>query len=142
AMKSPEVWEDPILWLALGTVAPSLALDIGMWLFPSQGDSGVMVHPHSFSRMTIPKKGNKKLSLAQRRAKDTEAILNEARKACFPAGTLVSTSSGLKSVEDLTTADQVWAFDHKSLVWRLRPVLQTFTHDYEGPLVTLEAGNE
>jgi hypothetical protein len=61
---------------------------------------------------------------------------------CFPAGTLVSTEAGLKAIEKLTTADRVWAFDFLRLEWRLREILQTFTYDYEGPMVTVELTGE
>jgi serine/threonine protein kinase len=48
----------------------------------------------------------------------------------------------LKAIEALTTADRVWAFDFRRLEWRLSKVLQTFTHDYDGPMVTLDLGGE
>ncbi|MFO0881259.1 MAG: Hint domain-containing protein [Gemmataceae bacterium] len=73
---------------------------------------------------------------------ETEALLKEARKVCFPAGTLVSTEAGLKRIEALTPADKVWAFDHRRVEWDLRKVLQTFIHAHDGPMVTVETGDE
>ncbi|MCZ2342869.1 MAG: hypothetical protein LC104_13930 [Bacteroidales bacterium] len=45
---------------------------------------------------------------------------------CFVAGTLVHTVEGTKPIEEVTTADQVWAFDRQTQQWRLCPVVQTF----------------
>ncbi|MCZ2340642.1 MAG: Hint domain-containing protein [Bacteroidales bacterium] len=42
------------------------------------------------------------------------------------AGTLVHTVEGTKPIEEVTTADQVWAFDRQTQQWRLCPVVQTF----------------
>jgi hypothetical protein len=48
---------------------------------------------------------------------------------CFPAGTPVDLADGSqKAIEDVTTLDQVLAYDHKSLNFTSRQVLETFHH--------------
>jgi RHS repeat-associated protein len=61
---------------------------------------------------------------------------------CFPAGTPVSTSDGLKPIENIGAGDMVWAFDLTSGDWKLRPVLETYAFRHDGDLVTLTVDGE
>jgi hypothetical protein len=51
---------------------------------------------------------------------------------CFPAGTLVATSTGPVAIEAIRIGNDVWAYDLVASQWRLCRVLQTFVHDHEG----------
>jgi RHS repeat-associated protein len=61
---------------------------------------------------------------------------------CFPAGTLVSTEHGHKAIDRLTSEDRVWGFDFMERQWRLCSVLETHETQYDGPLATLQIGEE
>ncbi|MCZ2340645.1 MAG: AHH domain-containing protein [Bacteroidales bacterium] len=56
---------------------------------------------------------------------------------CFVAGTLVHTVEGTKPIEEVTTADQVWAFDRQTQQWRLCRVLRTFENMSAGGMATV-----
>ena len=44
--------------------------------------------------------------------------------SCFPAGTLVATSDGLRPIESIVAGQRVWAFDLITSQWLLRHVLR------------------
>jgi hypothetical protein len=59
------------------------------------------------------------------------------RQFCFPAGTLVATQRGLRPIEEIRETDQVWAFDHWSNRWELRPVTKAYHGPYQGVMVSV-----
>ena len=64
-------------------------------------------------------------------------------KNCFPAGTPVATSDGLRPIESIRAGDQVWAFDHVAGKWVLEDVLANFVHDdYHADLVHVTVGGD
>jgi hypothetical protein len=56
---------------------------------------------------------------------------------CFPADTPVATEFDLKPIQFIQAGDQVWGYDLTNREWVLRPVVQTYEHDYEGNLVAV-----
>ncbi|HLW67257.1 MAG TPA: polymorphic toxin-type HINT domain-containing protein [Gemmataceae bacterium] len=65
-----------------------------------------------------------------------------ARRACFPAGTLVSTADGRKPIEHIESGDRVWAFDFVRSEWRLCSVLETYELRHQGDIVDVQVGEE
>ena len=64
-------------------------------------------------------------------------------KNCFPAGTPVATSDGLRPIESIRAGDQVWAFDHVAGKWVLKDVLANFVHhDYHADLVHVTVADD
>jgi RHS repeat-associated protein len=63
-------------------------------------------------------------------------------RGCFPAGTLVTTEDGLKPIQTLRSSDRVWGYDLTSGVWKLRRVVETYEHDYEGDIISLVVEGE
>lgn len=59
------------------------------------------------------------------------------RGQCFPAGTLVSTPSGMRPIEEVVAGDQVWAYNLVKGEWQPRSVVETYTRDYEEELITI-----
>ncbi|HEY1603621.1 MAG TPA: polymorphic toxin-type HINT domain-containing protein, partial [Pirellulales bacterium] len=70
------------------------------------------------------------------------ASLTSDYSNCFPAGTPVSTADGLRPIETIKAGDMVWAFDLTSASWKLRPVLETYTFEHNGDLVTVTVNGE
>lgn len=64
------------------------------------------------------------------------------KKTCFPAGTPVYTSDGDKPIEDVRAGDWVWSYSLVESQWHLKPVLETFTHDYKGESVFVTVNGE
>jgi hypothetical protein len=69
------------------------------------------------------------------RAEDLDSI---ARSNCFPAGTLVSTRTGLRPIESVGSGDVVWSFDFRTGAWVECVVGVCHSAQYEGQFVTLE----
>jgi RHS repeat-associated protein len=67
---------------------------------------------------------------------------DNAMQSCFPAGTLVSTETGLRPIQEIAVGDQVWAFDHVSEEWKLRGVLKCYESLHQGELVALTVSGE
>jgi hypothetical protein len=65
-----------------------------------------------------------------------------ASKYCFPAGTLVDTSTGRKPIERIEPEERVWGYDLASCTWRACLVLQTFCQNYDGRSVKVGVLNE
>jgi len=63
-------------------------------------------------------------------------------KRCFFAGTLVSTSSGLKAIETLQNQDEVWAFDVTNNQWNLKRVIKLIEDKHEGVAVWIGVAGE
>jgi RHS repeat-associated protein len=61
---------------------------------------------------------------------------------CFPAGTPVHTSGGLKAIEQVTAGDRVWAFDHQQLRWVEREVVEVYQRLHEGTMATVQVKGE
>ena len=61
---------------------------------------------------------------------------------CFPAGTPVYTSDGDKPIEQVQRGDFVWSYDLAEGAWHLRPVLETFIHEFRGNSVLLTVDGE
>lgn len=61
---------------------------------------------------------------------------------CFAAGTPVATESGLKPIQNVEPGERVWAFDTIASRWELRPVVETYSNEYVGLVVTLVVHGE
>jgi RHS repeat-associated protein len=62
------------------------------------------------------------------------------QKSCFPAGTLVHSSVGLKAIEQIAVGDRVWAYDHCQLRWAEREVVEVYQLPHQGTMVTIYVG--
>jgi RHS repeat-associated protein len=62
--------------------------------------------------------------------------------SCFPAGTLVDTTAGLRAIETIETGSEVWAYDLVSSTWRSCRVLKTFATHYEGLMSLISVSDE
>ena len=49
--------------------------------------------------------------------------------ACFPAGTVINTSDGLKAIEDLKVGDKVWSYNEQTGELGLQEILQTMSRE-------------
>jgi hypothetical protein len=58
--------------------------------------------------------------------------------SCFPEGMEVATPNGPRRIETLAVGDKVLSFDEARGVVEESIVLDAFTHDYEGHLLTLD----
>lgn len=63
-------------------------------------------------------------------------------KSCFPAGTPVHTSEGLKAIERVAVGDRVWAYDHKQLCWAEREVVEIYQLLHRGTMATIRVEGE
>ncbi|MDR3638705.1 MAG: RHS repeat-associated core domain-containing protein [Isosphaeraceae bacterium] len=89
---------------------------------------------------------------AKNLANDARAVGNsfmegqEAERAglggCFPADTLVSTSDGLRPIQEIRSGDQVWGYDLAAREWTLRPVLETVEQNFLGEVVDVTVAGE
>jgi hypothetical protein len=61
---------------------------------------------------------------------------------CFPAGTLVDTSTGLQRIETIKAGQEVWAYDLIAGCWRACRVLETFSRLYEGNSTFVKVAGE
>ena len=68
--------------------------------------------------------------------------LAQNEQACFPAGTLVSTETGLRPIESVRKGERVWAFDHAVGEWMLRTVLDCCESICEGQIVAISVAGE
>jgi hypothetical protein len=66
----------------------------------------------------------------------------KAPQSCFPADTPVATQDGLKPIQAIRRSDRVWGYDLTSGEWKLRRVVETYEHDYEGDLMALAVEGE
>ncbi len=62
--------------------------------------------------------------------------------SCFPAGTLVATSDGLRPIESIVAGQRVWAFDLIASQWLLRHVLRAHSRHYEGNAASVTVAGE
>ncbi len=63
-------------------------------------------------------------------------------KMCFPAGTPVHTLGGLKVIEEVVPGDRVWAFDHQTVRWVDREVVEVYQLRHRGTMATLRVEGE
>jgi hypothetical protein len=61
---------------------------------------------------------------------------------CFPAGTLVHTSIGLKAIEEMALGDRVMAYDHRELRWVEREVMEVFQLEHQGAMAAIQVKGE
>jgi hypothetical protein len=71
-----------------------------------------------------------------------ETDLKQEEQACFPAGTLVSTETGLRPIEAIRKGERVWAFDHAVGEWMLRSVLECYESTCQGKIVAISVAKE
>src|SRR5262249_23649914 len=62
--------------------------------------------------------------------------------SCFPAGTPVHTSAGLKPIEQIAVGESVWAYDHQQLRWVEREVVEVYSLLHQGMMATLQVKGE
>lgn len=60
--------------------------------------------------------------------------------ACFVAGTRVAAEKGFEEIQAIKSGELVWSRNPTSGDWELKPVVRTFTHDYQGDIITLKVG--
>jgi RHS repeat-associated protein len=58
---------------------------------------------------------------------------------CFPADTLVATEAGHQPISRIERGMKVWACNTDTGTWSLKPVLNTFSHAYEGDVIAVGA---
>jgi hypothetical protein len=63
-------------------------------------------------------------------------------KSCFPAGTPVHVSGGLKAIEEVAVGERVWSYDHKRLCWAEREVVEVYQLLHQGTMATLKVEGE
>ena len=63
------------------------------------------------------------------------------KKSCFPAGTPVATSEGLRPIETIQSGNLVWAYDLVASNWRLCPVMP-YNLMYKGILIIMTVAGE
>lgn len=63
-------------------------------------------------------------------------------KSCFPAGTSVLTSDGLRPIESVRPDDKVWAHDLVTGAWRLCRVTRPYSLPYKGMSVFITVASE
>ena len=56
-------------------------------------------------------------------------LLKSCVFACFPAGTLIQTQHGTKSIEDIQIGDLVWAYDEDTDTTALQPVVDIMENE-------------
>ena len=61
---------------------------------------------------------------------------------CFLADTLVSTEYGQIPIQTIQKGDRVWACDHVTGEWKLRPVLQFSETEHDGSIVLLTIADD
>jgi len=59
-------------------------------------------------------------------------------KFCSPAGTLVNTTNGKNSIENIKPNDAVVGFDIQNNIPQIQTVQEIYCRDYDGELVTIE----
>jgi hypothetical protein len=79
------------------------------------------------------KKGNRHIEVPRQHSKFDQ---------CFPAGTQVHTSQGLKYIEQIVAGDRVWAYCHRRLEWEEQEVFETYRTQHSGTMVTLQIKGE
>lgn len=60
---------------------------------------------------------------------------------CFPAGTLISTTSGYKNIEEIKKNDEIISYSISDSNAALNKVEEVYERDYEEVLITLELEN-
>lgn len=60
---------------------------------------------------------------------------------CLPPNTLISTSNGLKKVQDITEQDLVYSYNEKTGDTELKPVIETYCREYTGELIEIVTDN-
>jgi RHS repeat-associated protein len=63
-------------------------------------------------------------------------------KSCFPKGTPIHTSVGLKPIEEIVAGHIVMSFDHKQVRWAERPVVEVYELLHQGIMATIEVKGE
>ena len=84
-------------------------------------------------------------AMSKAQADASEGVTGEAESAdlqCFPAGTLVATSEGLRPIETIQAGDSVWSYDVVESQWRRCAVRRTFVRDYEHLAVRITVAGE
>lgn len=60
---------------------------------------------------------------------------------CLVPNTKITTSNGLKNVQDITTDDLVYSFNTNTKNTELKNVIETYERDYNGELVEIKTDN-
>ena len=60
---------------------------------------------------------------------------------CFVAGTLIATENGLVPIERVKAGMRVWSRSSETGAWEIKPVAQTFVHQFSGDLITITIGS-
>ena len=61
---------------------------------------------------------------------------------CFPAGTLISTETGLRPIEEVFRGDRVWAYDVNAARWELDTVTDNLIGDYDAESVVFQINGD
>ena len=60
---------------------------------------------------------------------------------CLVPNTKITTSNGLKNVQDITTDDLVYSFNTNTKNTELKNVIETYERDYNGELIEIKTDN-
>lgn len=60
---------------------------------------------------------------------------------CLVPNTKITTSNGLKNVQDITTDDLVFSFNTNTKNTELKNVIETYERDYDGELIEIKTDN-
>ena len=60
---------------------------------------------------------------------------------CLIPNTKITTTTGLKNVQDITTDDLVFSFNTKTGNTEIKNVIETYERDYNGELIEITADN-
>jgi hypothetical protein len=83
---------------------------------------------------------NPKASGKTKKKADTKVGWEKGQVPCFPAGTLVSTLKGMRTIESLVIGDQVYAYDFQSKSVAIRQILSLY-HGATNCWVDIYAGS-
>ncbi len=60
---------------------------------------------------------------------------------CLVPNTKITTSKGLKNIQDITTDDLVYSFNSRTKNTELKNVIETYKRDYNGELIEIKTDN-
>jgi RHS repeat-associated protein len=63
-------------------------------------------------------------------------------QSCFPADTPVMTEDGFKPIQCVRSSDRVWGYHLDTGEWKLKRVIETYEHDYQGNLVAISVDGD
>lgn len=68
----------------------------------------------------------------------TEAAAGTSISFCFPAGTMVFTAKGPRTIETVNAGERVYSFNLETGEWLVTKVLKHKSHPYEGDMISIK----